>query len=427
MAKQGIDPAFQAAPYLGDSSHDPIEFTRRQNTIKYQRNKQKQDELQRGISKGLDKLTLDLKDLYGEKGIDEVLGDQARAKDVFMKLQKSGVNVFNPTSALDIKALQAITKVQEETMKKVDVIAANKSILDSYSKALLEDTKLPKEKQMFDHDATLAKIEAAKKAQGGVLDTQGIFDNLLVKNPTPGDLDKYVSQYKDFIPKVNIDPITGEENREQLKAQRDYMEKIYETLPENEVRALTDLQKRVPAYKVAPLKDIFMDLYSPAAAGKLTRPSQTRGTGLTFNFLGSNAKIVPGERQDNELKLGERTYGERYQLDSKPIYKVPTGGGMMQDEDMKWNPIEVPGYAEANLMFYDPKSDELVFRTTSSSQTPGIEANITFSVPRKNVKDAESYPIKLPNGKMGTLKDVLPKGETTSKKKTYNPKTGKFE
>jgi hypothetical protein len=427
MAKQGIDPAFQAAPYLGDSSHDPIEFTRRQNTIKYQRNKQRQDELQKGISKGLDKLTLDLKDLYGEKGIDEVLGDQARAKDVFMKLQKSGINVFNPTSALDIKALQAITKVQEETMKKVDVITANKSILDSYSKVLLEDGKLPKEKQMFDHEATLAKIKEAKEAKGGVLDTQGIFDNILVKNPTPGDLDKYVSQYKDFIPKVNVDPVTGEENREQLKAQRDYMERIYETLPENEVRALTDLQKRVPAYKVAPLKDIFMDLYSPAAAGKLTKPSQSKGTGLTFNILGSNAKIVPGERQDNELKLGERTYGERYQLDSKPIYKVPTGGGMMQDEDMKWNPIEVPGYAEANLMFYDPKSDELVFRTTSSSQTPGIEANITFSVPRKNVKDAESYPIKLLNGKTGTLKDILPKDSAVTKKKAYNPKTGKFE
>lgn len=412
MAK--IDPAFQAAPYLGDSSHDPIEFTRRQNTIKYQRNMQRQAELQRDMGRGLDKLTLDLKDLYGEKGIDEVLRDQAKTKEAAINLYRSGVNVFSPADAIGVKGLQAITKTQEQSMKKVDVITANKAILDINNKAYFADQKLDPDKRTFNWDDYSARLATAKKEieTKGVLETQGIFDNLLVKNPTPGDLDKYVNQFSNFIPKVNVDPVSGQPDRAQLTAQKDYMDKVYSTLPDNEMKALEGLQKRVPAYKIAPLKDIFMDLYSPAAAGKLTMPSKKAGGGTEFKFLGSSAKINPGEKQDNPLKLGERTYGERYQLDSKPIYKVPTGGGMMQDEDMKWNPIEVPGYAEANLMFYDPNKDELVFRTTSSSQTPGIEANITFAVPRKNVKDAESYPITLPDGKKGTLKDVLPKEDT---------------
>jgi hypothetical protein len=201
---------------------------------------------------------------------------------------------------------------------------------------------------------------------------------------------------------------------EKVKETEKKLRELYRAAPEKIKNAVKIYKNQNTDLNIATDEDAFVAQHMPQYQEKLIKKVSGAGGGLNFNFLGTKAAIVPGELQNNELKLGERTYGERYQLDSKPIYKVPTGGGMMQDEDMKWNPIEVPGYAEANLMFYDPNKDELVFRTTSSSQTPGIEANITFSVPRKNVKDAESYPIKLPNGKQGTLKDILPKDDNKS-------------
>jgi len=437
MANKGtIDPAFQAAPYLGDSSHDPIEFTKRQVAIKYQRAKQKQAETERDITKGLDKLTLDLKDLYGEKGIDEVLRDQATTKDVWVKLYKAGAR-DSSTNPLAIKGLQAITKKQEESLKKVDVLTANKAILDSYSKAYFEDSKLPKEKQMFDHEAGMVKIEAAKKEveKKGILETQGIFDNILVKNPTPGDLDKYVTQFKDFIPKVNIDPVSGEPNRTQLKEQKDYMEKVFATLPENELKVLEDLQKRVPAYKVAPLKDIFMDLYSPAAAGKLSKPIKETSGGTPFNFLGASGDMSPGEHQTNDVRYAGTNFNNRYDFSFKTAktFFIPPLGGEYSTED-EWKPITgAGGPLEGNLQFYDANNDELIFKLSQDARYPWIKNNTTIKIPRKNLAKADSLPIKLPNGKIGTLKDLLPEQPTTKKfpvnwsKPTtpYIPKTNK--
>lgn len=432
MAKGNIDPAMQAAPFLGESSHDPIEFTRRQTMIKYQRNKQRQDENQKNIAEGLDKLTLNLKDLYGEKGVDEILGDQARTKEAYVKLYKAGVNLSYPTDALAIKGMQAITKKQEESMKKADVLRANKDILELTNKALLEQKKiLDKDKQPYDEEASYAKIVAAKKEveTKGILETQGIFDNLLVKKPEPGDLDAYVAKFAPYIPKVNVDPVSGRPDKTQLKEQNDYMEKRFATLPENELKVLQDLQKKVPAYEVAPLKDIFMDLYSPAAAGKLTLPRQnTGGDGIPFKFLGVSGKINPGELQPNDIVYGNRHFNGRYEF-SFPTAKtffIPPAGGEYATQD-KWEPItEAGGPLEGNLLFYDPKTDALIFKTTQDARYPWTKNNTTVSIPRKNLANADDLPIMI-DGKKKTLKDILPAEATSAKKKAYNPKTGKFE
>jgi hypothetical protein len=66
-------------------------------------------------------------------------------------------------------------------------------------------------------------------------------------------------------------------------------------------------------------------------------------------------------------------------------------------------------------LFYDPKSDELIFRTGQASGTIEIGNNTTFAVPRKNVPDAEKLPIMV-NGKKTELKSILPKEDPNAKK-----------
>jgi hypothetical protein len=439
MANQIIDPAFQAAPYLGDSSHDPIEFVRRQNTVKYQRNKQKQDEMQSDINKGLDKLTLDLKDLYAEKGINEVLGDQAKAKEAFVQLRKKGVNVFSPTTALDIKAFQAINKIQEETMRKTDVITANKTILDSYSKALLADQKLPKDQQVFDHVATKAKIEEAKKAKGSVLENQGLFDDLLVKNVTPVDVIKDITANKDFFEKPTVtqtwalNPETGQNEStsvekltpDQVKSNAQKAGTLYESKPpayKDAVRKLKDAETD-PIFKVMDDKEYYKTLAVPPYKEKYIEKVQNKGTGFDFKFLGASGKLTPGEHQTNQLVYGGNNFNNRYDF-SFPTAKsffIPPAGGEYSTEN-EWKPItDAGGPLEGNLQFYDANSDALVFKLSQDARHPWIKNNTTIAVPRKNLAKADDLPVKLANGKTGTLKDILPKEVLDDKKQLPLP------
>ena len=160
-------------------------------------------------------------------------------------------------------------------------------------------------------------------------------------------------------------------------------------------------------------KDYYKTIAVPTYRQKfLDRPVGTGG-GMSISFLGKDAKITSGEFQNNDLQLGGRTFKDRYQFQSKDVFMVPTQGGMQQDELSNqakgrtgWNPVEAPGIVEANLLFYDPSSDELVFRTTQNSDTPYMKSNITFTIPRKNVPDAEKLPI-MQDGKKKTLKEIL--------------------
>ncbi|MBK5202185.1 MAG: hypothetical protein JJE45_00485 [Prolixibacteraceae bacterium] len=412
MAKGNIDPAMQAAPFLGESSHDPIEFSRRQTMVKYQRNMQRRAENQRNIAKGLDNLTLDLKDLYGERGVNEVLGDQARAKEAFIKLQTSGVNVFSPTTPLEIKAYQAIMKTQEESMKKVDVMTANKKILELQSKAAFEDSKLPKEKQVYDQEATKANIEAARKFKGGVLETQSLYDNLLIKNPTMGNVDKYTDDNKERITQVMVDPVTGKPNAAQEAQQAKDYGNLFDRMPEPEMRALKAEKARNPVYDVVPLKDYYIANYSDAARGKLTRQLQetdTESKGVPFSFLHASGKIIPGEHQVDNIQYGGRNFNERYDF-SFPVAKtffIPPAGGEYSTEN-SWEPIPAAGGPiEGNLLFYDPQTDALLFKVSQDARYPWIKNNTTISIPRKNLAKSDELPIMV-DGKKKTLKDILP-------------------
>ncbi len=87
--------------------------------------------------------------------------------------------------------------------------------------------------------------------------------------------------------------------------------------------------------------------------------------------------------------------------------------------DDGWDPIDNAGVVEAELRFWDPKSDMLILYTSSNATNPYMKNNTTIAVPRKNIADADNLPIKLPNGKTGTLKDVI--GTSTQPKKSSIP------
>jgi hypothetical protein len=425
MAK--IDPAFQAAPVLGGTNYDPIAFARRNRMEKFQIQRKQEEDQAKNTAQGLENLMVDVKGWEDQQGFKEIMADQNRVMNGFLDLSKKGLNLVSPKTTQEIMAYKAINDAHEQIKQKVDTWNQQKGIYDLYTKAIEKDSILPPEEQEIDHGATIANVQKVLKTKD-IMGRGTDLQNLVVTKTKPVDVFKDVLANKDIFEKgtqsqnvvempdgskqismvENLTPQQTEANAKKAgqlfeskpQAYKDAVKKIREADPEPKLNVMSD-------------KDYYKTIAVPTYRKKFLDKPTGSGGGASMNFGGSKVQVTPGELQTNDNMIGGRNYSQRYDFQTKgQLIKVPTTGGYQHDSDPKagddgWHEITGGDYAEAELLFYDPKSDQLVFRTGQAAKNPWIDNNITFSVPRKNVPDAEKLPI-MDNGKKKTLKDVLP-------------------
>jgi len=85
------------------------------------------------------------------------------------------------------------------------------------------------------------------------------------------------------------------------------------------------------------------------------------------------------------------------------------GADILQGD--KWEKVaDAGGLVNAQLNFYDPKTESFIFTSTSDSQEAGVYKKQIFSVPRERLGDqAGELPIIKEDGKSGKLKDIYGK------------------
>jgi len=438
MAKQGIDPAFQAAPNLGASSYNPIEFARRQKTQKFQIQKKREEEKAANIAKGLDDLMLDLKGWEDQDGFKEIMADQDRVLKGFLYLSKKGLNLVSPRSTQELMAYKAINEEHSKIKQKVDTWQQQKSIYDMDIKAIQQDSLLPPDQQKINKEATMANLRQKLKENGIMKRGDGLA-NLMVTYPDKVDLIKEITSKKDFYEKptqtevIVRNPETGQDERRIEESLTTEQEK------ENVRRAGIHYQELKPSYKEAVKKiresdpdprlnvmsdrDYFATIAVPQYKEKfLQKPTGSGSGGINFNFLGAQAKITPGEHQTNDRIYGDRNYNDRYDITSNKPFIVPINEGEYAVGKEGWKDIaEGGGDIEGTLLFYDPNTDKLIFRASQDARYPWIKNNTTVAIPRKNLAKADDLPIKLPDGKIGKLKDILPSDSEAASKKLPLP------
>jgi len=437
MAKKGnIDPAMQAAPYLGDSTHDPIAFSRRQNFNKYQAAQKRQKEKEAETQKGLDALMLDLKGWEDQAGFKEIMKRQDNAINLFMKLSKDGLNLTTPKTNQDVTAFKAITDYHAQTKQIVDTWGRNKKAVDLITTAITEDAKKPLDQQKIDHDATRANT--AKELQNNDITGRNLnLEKLLVFKPQIGDWDKYIKENANKFPVLDtvtedvLDEETGTMKTksttawtpDKIKEARDVARSLYRQADEKTKKALEMKQERERAIdpnsmlSMATPEEFAIDISLPQEAQKFT--NKTKGSSkFSINFLGQKANIEPGTKRDEPLPYGDKTYTNSYLFKptTKPLV-VPVGAeGSAQFMGNTWMPVTKGGTVEATLYLYDPQKDEFVFNTTSNNNAPWVQNNTPISVPRSVIgNQADDLPIMI-DGKMKKLKDIY--GTTEVKVKT---------
>ena len=440
MAKS-IDPAFQAAPNLGPSSYDPIAFARRNKMEKFQIQRKQQEDQARNTAQGLENLMVDVKGWEDQQGFKEIMADQDRVMNGFMELSRKGMNLVSPKTTQEVMAYKAIQDAHAGIKQKVDTWNQQKGIYDLYTKAIEKDSTLPREEQEIDHEASMANVQQKLKEKS-IMERGNGLQNLLVTKTKPVDVFKDILANKDIFEKGTqkqnvVDMPDGSKQvslvedltPQQTESNAKKAGILFESKPPSYKEAIKKIREGDPdpALNVMTDKDYYKTLAVPTYRQKfLNKPVSTGGSGLNFNFLGSQAKVTPGEHQTNDLNYGGRNYNDRYDITSNKPFFIPPAGGEYSTEN-EWKPIpSAGGPVEGNLLFYDPHTDALVFKVSQDARYPWIKNNTTISIPRKNLAKSDDLPIMV-DGKKKTLKDILPAEATSAKKKAYNPKTGKFE
>jgi hypothetical protein len=424
MAKT-IDPAFQAAPFLGESSHDPIEFARRQNLQKFQAQKRKYEETQKNTAQGLENLMVEIKGWEDQEGFKEIMGEQDKIMNGFLDLSRKGLNLVSPKTTQEIMAYKAVTDAHEKLKQKVDTWNTQKGVYDMVKKAIEADSAKPPDDQRIDKEATLSRMQDVLKSKS-IYERGAGLQNLIITKTQFGDVIKKIIASKDFFEKptqtqviVNnpetgqnevrlVENITAAQEKENIKRAGIMYEGLDESFKstitkQKEKESLTD-----ESVNMMSDKDYFTTFAVPTYKKRfLEKPTGKSGAGFAINFGGRKIAMEPGRFKPEPVPYGDKVYTGAYTFpQTTKSLTVPVGsGGSEQFTGQAWAPIK-EGTIEATLYLYDPATDEFVFNTTSNQNAPWVQNNKPVSIPRSVIgEEADDIPIEK-DGKIMKLKDV---------------------
>ena len=430
MAKGTIDPAFQAAPFLGESTHDPIEFQRRHKAFRYQQEKIRQEKIEENIAKGLEKLMIDVKSWEDKEGFNEIVTDHDKVIKGFLELSKKGLNVTSPKTSQEIMAYKTITEAQQKIMNKVDVWNRQKDTYDLITQALKQDSMKRPEEQNLERDKIMDNIFSSMKGKS-ILDREMSIDKILVFRPQIGDMWKHIADNAKSFGEMDVktteslDEETGRVITHTVPFLADDKRKRFEEAAKGAYRTAKDsikesVRMNFEQYRkdnpddplsVGTPEEYYVEMAKPKGSRKYETRIKGAGGGIGFNFFGQRTTSQPGTiRNPITYGTGEggKTYASPYEFQGMKPIKVnwtdPTDVMVFYNE--QWSPVNKTGDVEAELRLYDSEKDEFVFRTTQQGEAPFTRNNVTFSIPRAIVGDrADELPIVV-NGKVKKLKDI---------------------
>lgn len=424
MAK--IDAAFQAAPNLGGTNYDPIAFARRNRMEKFQIQRQQQEEQAKNTARGLENLMTDVKGWEDQEGFKEIMADQDRVMNGFLDLSRKGLNLVSPKTTQEVMAYKAINDAHAQIKQKVDVWQQQKSIYDLYQKAIEQDSVLPPDEQKIDRTATMNNIQKVLKSKS-ILSRGNDLQNLVVTKPEKGDVHQYVKDNIGMITKPQkiqmpyTDPDTGQLGSQMQEVVTPEIQKqqvvdyrnLYRTAPPKIKEGVIQARKQDPDNDPKMTdEDYFITMYNQKFKEQMINKKAGTGSGFDITLFGTQKvkDMPPAIKNPNPIPLGERTYNEHYDFNiTKPFIGISMSSlGADVYQGNKWEPASKEGgLINAQLNFYDPKTDSFIFTSASNGMDAGVFKQQTFSVPRSHLgKEVDNLPIKLDNGKVGKLKDI---------------------
>lgn len=419
MAKGNIDPAMRPATVLQKSQMgsgggmDGYERAMKQEQLKQARDQQGRASIEKGL-KDLNKTLDDLQGWEDQQGFEEIMRDHQKVIDVYLDLSKMGLNLVAPKNESEIYAYKAIQKAHSDIIKKINAWEQNKSTVEAINKVREAEMGKSPSEQKVDWAKTDQNLQS--QYQEGILNRNMNISKLIVYKPDIGNLDKLMKEKEPYITQVMVDPVTGIPDPRMAKLQEQDIKEVYEGLDETHLEALKQEKARAervnPNLEAVPLDEFFVARYSPAARGKLTRvlkEMDEKESAKKVTFLGTELTMSPGQYQETPEKIGDRVYNERYtfSFSTRKLFDVPMGNAE-QHTSNGWQKIGQNDDIDAELQFYDPQTDRVIFKTGEASANNWVKNNVRISVPASDIPGVDDLPIVV-DGKEKKLGDVRPK------------------
>ena len=422
MAKK-INPEFQAAPFLGASSHDPIEQLRRHGQGKLDILKKRREEQEARTAAGLKNLLIEVKGWEDQKGFEEIMNDRQKIIDTFLEYSRQGMNLTTPKTAEEITLSKGLSQALARVQQKVDVWNQQKVKYDFYTKQM--DQPGAEERIYMDETKTnIANVLNTKS----ILERGTMLDGLLALKPDVNAVAEYAKQNEGRVYKPPVistsyyNPDTGQtetreetvDNESEQKLVLESRKEIYRTSPEEVKKGLKEI-RRVNAKIDEKLgldlledDEYYAQLFDYKYREKIIDKSLKSGGGfgLSIDFLGGKQGI--GKLRQEPIYLGretQRTFMNIYQFPIAKSVRFPLNNNVEMLINDEWEKYSGTGYLEGELQWYDPSSDSFLFRTTQASNDPYVPNNTTVLVPRDVLgSDADNLKIQTAEG-IKTLKE----------------------
>jgi hypothetical protein len=403
--------------------------------LRYQTEKLRQEQIRKNTEEGLKDLTIELKGWEDQQGFKELMAEQNKIRNGFVELSRKGMNLMSPRTTDEVMAYKAIMDAHERVKQKADVWNQQKAVYDLIMKGIEEDSKQPEQK--IDAEATVKNLREVL-TKHSIEDRGTLLSNAIVKKFGMEDIDKWINERKDRGPKLDVEshPITDENgnihnittqvrNPKKEKEIRTWWSNQYKYAPQGIKDAVKQRGEQVRGQEPEGFsdEDRLIGMAEPWYQQKFMDKQVGKGGGFDIDFGGQKQKMQPGVLAPQPKEIGSRLYSGVYEFPAttKPLIinllsneaEEHVGRGDPKTGSDGWKPVKPDdaGNVEATLLFYDPKKDELIFRTTQNNDKPYIRNNTEVSVKRTSVTGSDDLPIMV-DGKPKKLKDVIGEKKT---------------
>jgi len=291
MANGKIDPGFQAAPYFGPSSYDPVQAVQRVRLERLQYGQALNEQKQKDQEKGLAELNMEIKGWEDQQGFEEISKDLESLRSEYVDLGQKGANLYDPKSSTEQKISKAFRTKLAAIKQKHDVWQQEKATIGDVEKIINQQLAKPEDQRDIDVQATQANIKKWMETPGGVTERSPLSKELIVGKARPVDAGKYFqAAIPKFVPGTDeivrrsiVDETTGKwqkttwEGVDPVRARKGVV-KAYETAPLNVKNAVDKMYAEDPDKGVMSKEDWLVSTYGPEYPEKKRTEQGVSGT-----------------------------------------------------------------------------------------------------------------------------------------------------
>jgi hypothetical protein len=171
-----------SAPFLGESSHDPIEFARRSSIAAQESATFVQSKGSNLYLEGIDKYDLKMEIWEDQMGYEELSKKISVIQNVFIEFIYKGMNLISPTTTEELMLYKAMNEAMDLVRSKYNIWQSQKYAYHAAENLIYEQLLKKESERIIDIESTRANMRVLLSTPE-ILNRSKITENIIVYKP----------------------------------------------------------------------------------------------------------------------------------------------------------------------------------------------------------------------------------------------------